>query len=659
MACSRPVFYFGILVLLCQCVVASDNAADDKKQAGPEDEPQAHSEEDEELLPDLGEIEEDDNWNPNGVLLTDNPADWPGHLKNFGSKGKYRNVDIYKNFPQAPLFFSDYVAPYIPLVMRNASTTDDAFALWKNDSYFLGLPQAITYRMPLTPTANISFKEFIQRYRKERLVFNDEVPFFLGDNIKMPLPLLCESVIRNLSNHVLFIAGEDQQTPIVQRSLDTMRCVYGGKQNITLVSHLDFGNKMPNEYGSVDVNQVDYVKYPTLREVEYHKASLSVGDCIFIPAKWFWQVNSLESSKSVDILWYHKVKRVETTECMALALEPTIAKAQFPDQKSWTAARKDIALHYFSTYLVLNSSLTYGSFAAAVIKDGKLFKDMTNWTDEYDEITHELFNVLDITGDHKFSIDDLESLTPELMDEMRGHLEDRVADYEDVMKDQQLELKEDQAAASQAARDDITAPLSPDNIPIMKPGEDPKEAVENYINNYLKVLEDVIQESMSELSVTGKVPDFKKKLESRQAEIEGSQPFVPKGNLPNQGTHKSAREEAKAKIKAQQGKKKSSDGEDAADEFSDTESYQVVDDSVVEEILADDEEVVQEPKSEPRPGKPAVGSGKNKGQQSKPQDGKSEKDKKSYDSRKTKTKDKDKKEGKKDKSKKREKKDEL
>lgn len=141
---------------------------------------QAPSGEDDEILPDLDEIEGDNDWNPNGVLLTDNPADWPGHLKSFGSEGRYRNVGIYKNFPKPELFFSDNVAPYIPLVMRNASITNDAFGLWKNDSYFLGLPQAITYKMPLTPTANISFKEFIQRYRKEKLVFNDEVPFFLG-----------------------------------------------------------------------------------------------------------------------------------------------------------------------------------------------------------------------------------------------------------------------------------------------------------------------------------------------------------------------------------------------------------------------------------------------------------------------------------------------
>ncbi|XP_071114092.1 uncharacterized protein [Haliotis cracherodii] len=654
MAYSRPVLCFGIIVLLCQTLAASDNIPDDKKLADDtfvEDELEAPSGEDDEILPDLDEIEGDNDWNPNGVLLTDNPADWPGHLKSFGSEGRYRNVGIYKNFPKPELFFSDNVAPYIPLVMRNASITNDAFGLWKNDSYFLGLPQAITYKMPLTPTANISFKEFIQRYRKEKLVFNDEVPFFLGDNVLMPLPLLCESVISNLSNHVLFIAGEDQQTPIVQRSVDTMRCVYDGKQDITLVSQLDFGNKMPTEYGSVDVSEVDYVKYPTLRELEYHKASLTAGDCIFIPTKWYWQVNSQDSSKSVDILWYHKVKHVETTECMALALEPSIAKVHFADQTSWTAARKDIALHYFSSYLVINSSLTYGSFAAAVIKDRKLFKDMTNWTDEYDEITHQLFHLLDINKDKKFSLDDLETLTPKHMDDLRGHLEDQIADYEDVMKDQQLELQEDQAAATQAAKDQITAPLSPDSVPIIKPGQDPKEAVENYINNYLKVLEEVIQESMSELSVTGKVPDFKKKLETRQAEIDGSQPFVPKESMPTQDDHKTAREEAKAKIKAQQEKKKSSDGEDGASEFSDTETYPVVDDSVVEEIQADDDEEVQEkpkPDSKPKPGKPSAE------RQSKSQDGKSEKDKKSTDSKKTKTK-----EGKKDKARKKEKKDEL
>lgn len=39
-------------------------------------------------------------------------------------------------------------------------------------------------------------------------------------------------------------------------------------------------------YSGIDVEAVDYDKYPGLAQVEFQHADLEAGDCLYIPYKW-------------------------------------------------------------------------------------------------------------------------------------------------------------------------------------------------------------------------------------------------------------------------------------------------------------------------------------------------------------------------------------
>lgn len=39
-------------------------------------------------------------------------------------------------------------------------------------------------------------------------------------------------------------------------------------------------------YSHVDVDDIDYEKYPDLAEAEYLHADIKAGDCLYIPYSW-------------------------------------------------------------------------------------------------------------------------------------------------------------------------------------------------------------------------------------------------------------------------------------------------------------------------------------------------------------------------------------
>lgn len=39
-------------------------------------------------------------------------------------------------------------------------------------------------------------------------------------------------------------------------------------------------------YSGIDVDDVDYDKYPGLAKVEFMHAEVEAGDCLYIPYKW-------------------------------------------------------------------------------------------------------------------------------------------------------------------------------------------------------------------------------------------------------------------------------------------------------------------------------------------------------------------------------------
>ena len=71
-----------------------------------------------------------------------------------------------------------------------------------------------------------------------------------------------------------------------------MNCLFRGSKEILFIDYEKNKNSVPIDnlrraYSSLDVEKVDYVKYPDFRKVDkFIKVSMKEGDCVFIPYKW-------------------------------------------------------------------------------------------------------------------------------------------------------------------------------------------------------------------------------------------------------------------------------------------------------------------------------------------------------------------------------------
>ncbi|XP_041355026.1 uncharacterized protein LOC121372652 [Gigantopelta aegis] len=552
------LFCMGLGIIVAKVSDKPNKKSDNRKIADDKTDKRTDDVSDKDL-PELEKLDEE-IWPPKGISLKDDPAKWPGHLDAFGSIGKIHKVDVYKRFPKPTVFFSDYVAPYIPLVMRGAVKKATAFKKWADDEYFLNLPQAHTQWFSTEPSQNITFMKFVIDYKTKKLVYDKEVPAFLSEDVPIPSPLLCDPVVKSFSMNMLNIYGYDFSSPISRRNVDTIRCVFAGKQDFVLVSNIDFSDVMPSDFDKVDVRKVNYKQYPSLRQAEYHKVTVNSGDCIFIPTKWYWQQNCVANTKAVDVTWYHKIKNVKPSECLNYTATPTLNMVDFPDQISLTDSSMLIAIQHFSSYLISSPSLTYKHFEAELKKDKKLLSKMLNWTDEFEEITVEVFQLLDINSDQSFSVSDLQLITPEKLTKLHPLLDDLLADYQDILTDQQEDTKESAEPAT---------------------GKTVDATVKEQLGEYMSVLEDVIKDSIEEFSVTGKLPDMEKRLGQKIKSLGGKPPTK------TDTTTKTARQKAKEQLKGK--KQKVEEAEDVLEFTEAEENYKVIDESVVEEIIVDDD----------------------------------------------------------------------
>lgn len=73
--------------------------------------------------------------------------------------------------------------------------------------------------------------------------------------------------------------------------LDNINCLYRGTKELLFIEPLKNEKYVPLDkpgYSDVDVDKVDFVKYPEFRKIDqFVKASMEEGDCLFIPYSWY------------------------------------------------------------------------------------------------------------------------------------------------------------------------------------------------------------------------------------------------------------------------------------------------------------------------------------------------------------------------------------
>ncbi|XP_071819609.1 uncharacterized protein [Apostichopus japonicus] len=258
-------------------------------------------------------------------LIDEDPASWPGHLEALAIKANRLPVESLDHFPSPQAFFMNYAYSGVPVIFRGGAKSYPAFSRW-SDLYLKSLPDARSTLVAVEinrkekrslPKLTMPFQEFLTRYRSRNEYLVTALPSFLRRDVLLPPPLLCSEITNNLVNTLLWISGGGTKSVLHNDNVNNINCVFSGRKEFLLLNYTKYKNdvlfdQVEDGAVSVDVDRVDFVKFPSLAKVDFHFANLSAGDCIFLPYKWIHQVNSYDRNIAVNVWWDHKTRIVPT-----------------------------------------------------------------------------------------------------------------------------------------------------------------------------------------------------------------------------------------------------------------------------------------------------------------------------------------------------------
>lgn len=389
----------------------------------------------------------------------------PGHLQPLGSQNVKHSLEVINDFLTPVEFFKTYAAPVKPVLIRGGAKVSPAFTRW-TDEYFLSVPESNDFNITAEqrkkeirtfPAIDISFKEFVTTYEQEDIYMVNGVPPFLQKDVMLPPPLLCQDIVKDmLVDTVMWFSSGGTKSVLHNDDVDNINCLFSGTKELLFIDYKKYKGKVPIDfpsggYSGVDVDRVDFVKYPSLKDVEYFNVTMEPGDCLFIPYKWYHQVRSYDRNIAVNVWWKHQADFIPT-DC---DMEPnqTLDKFKFAaleKEDSSDEEPEDLMTHLES--FISQGPLTFETFEEQLKQDSVMVgEDQFDWNEQFSSVAKQIFQVLDKDKDGMFSNLDVEQLAQD--DSVVSVLENELARIEDLIEDQ-VELM-DSTQEPEATKDEL------------------------------------------------------------------------------------------------------------------------------------------------------------------------------------------------------------
>ncbi|XP_022082158.1 tRNA wybutosine-synthesizing protein 5-like [Acanthaster planci] len=367
-------------------------------------------------------------------LSDPSPSSWPGHLKPLGSEAVRLPISEVNKFPSPTEFFLQYVYPSLPVVFRRGARRSPAFEQW-SDEYLKSLPESqemidvevrkIENRS--MPARWMPFAEFLDRYKIHDEYLVTGVPDFLKKDVLVPPPLHCDNITASFLDTVMWFSSGGTKSVLHNDDVDNINCLFSGQKEILFINYTKYRQQIvfdhpEGSYSSVDVDRVDFNKYPEFRDIEFFEAKLEAGDCIYIPYKWYHQVNSINRNIAVNIWWNHKANIIPTSQtCGAPDPMLSLADVKFLYHELMDSEEEEIT-HPELLFIEspVQSLTTFMEEAGEEILVESQFLELLVerlpmlqggiWNEEALHIGHKIFKQLDADEDGKITSQDMEKL---------------------------------------------------------------------------------------------------------------------------------------------------------------------------------------------------------------------------------------------------------
>lgn len=254
------------------------------------------------------------------------------YIKPLEHKNLPCDIPIYDQ-PSIEFFSENCFKLCKPALLQNTINHWPALTKWRNLNYILRIagyrtvPIEIGYNYTTDDWSQdlVKIKDFLIRqfsddesktieYLAQHELF-DQIPQ-LSKDIKIPeyccLTANGKSKQKYYDENVdikAWLGPKGTISPMHQDPKHNILCQIFGSKKIILASSEDTNNLYPHQSGflnntsQIDADNLNYEKFPLIKNVKFYYLTLQEGECLYIPPKWWHYVKSLSKSFSVSFWW--------------------------------------------------------------------------------------------------------------------------------------------------------------------------------------------------------------------------------------------------------------------------------------------------------------------------------------------------------------------
>lgn len=241
---------------------------------------------------------------------------------------KYQQIETIIR-PSVEHFRQNYFLKKNPVVLKECIGHWPAIEKWHDSNYLISIAGERTVPIEIGKTYTndewsqdlVKFKDFFARqvvpsescdrieYLAQHNLF-DQIPALRSDIISPEYCCLSDNLDREPDLDIkAWLGPKGTISPMHQDPKYNLLCQVIGMKKVILAAPSDTENLYPHlnrmlqNTSQVDVENINFDKFPLVRNVKFYETVIGEGDMLYIPIEWWHYVRSLEKSFSVSFWW--------------------------------------------------------------------------------------------------------------------------------------------------------------------------------------------------------------------------------------------------------------------------------------------------------------------------------------------------------------------
>ncbi|XP_028411093.1 uncharacterized protein LOC114533693 [Dendronephthya gigantea] len=354
-----------------------------------------------------------------------------GHLKPLGSHRSPESIDERFDVPSPLEFWTDYVKISKPVVFRGAAKHSKAFTSW-TDKYlkqnYGDLEVRLENKGEKSGGVPIGAKglgrdtiaHFVDTYHDVNSYIVSELPTPMWSDILVQPCLTCGTFSDHIVEIDLWMSGGGSKSLLHKDAFNAINCLYNGTKEWKMIEYkyekMIYKAWEPEYevggYSLLQVDSVDLIKYPKVKDVPWSFVTVNAGDCLFLPKSYYHQVNSYGSNNVAVAILFSRLDNLEkynNTGCDSqnlsyLPLSQLDVDWKYPGHGKMTMGNS----HLETARELLKEASQGGPLTLESIP--VILEEHLHWRVDSESLPEEIFHILSKDNQAVISQEDIDSL---------------------------------------------------------------------------------------------------------------------------------------------------------------------------------------------------------------------------------------------------------